>query len=118
MNTKKVNRIKRSKKVREKLLKLDVFRLVIHKSSRHMYAQIISKDNCNVLVSAATTEKLISKQLDNTGNKLAASVVGEKLAERALKKGIIFVSFDRSGFKYHGRVKALADSARQSGLKF
>lgn len=115
---KKDARIKRSMKTRKKLYTLDAIRLVVHRTYRHIYAQIISQDNSNVLVAASTTEKLISNQLITTGNKKAAAVVGKIIAERAIKKGITNVSFDRSGFKYHGRVKALADCARQTGLSF
>ncbi|URJ25284.1 50S ribosomal protein L18 [Candidatus Blochmannia ocreatus (nom. nud.)] len=117
---KKNARIKRAKKTRKKLCKLDVTRLAVYRTSRHIYAQIISKDNSKTLVAASTMEQAISKQLhnSNTGNKNAAAIVGQKIAERAIKKGIIDVSFDRSGFKYHGRIKMLADSARKFGLKF
>lgn len=115
---KKIARIRRATKTRKRLYKLGVLKLVIHKTSRHIYAQIISHENFNVLASASTTEKLISSQLQNTGNKDAAAMVGKIIAERAILKGIIHASFDRSGFKYHGRVQVLADCARQAGLKF
>lgn len=115
---KKDSRIRRATKTRKKLYKLGVVKLVVHRTSRHIYAQIISTSNFDVLVSAATTEKLIIKQLKATGNKDAAGVVGKVIAERAIEKGIINVSFDRSGFKYHGRVQELASCARQAGLKF
>lgn len=115
---KKIARTRRALKIRKKIYDLERFRLVVHRSSKHIYAQVISRDNCNILVSASTTEKLIVDQLKSTGNKQAASVVGRIIAERAIKRGIINVSFDRSGFKYHGRVRAVAESARQFGLKF
>lgn len=115
---KQINRFRRSMKARKKMQNLGVFRLVVHRSIRHIYAQIISKDNCHVLISASTAEKLIANQLKVTGNKKAAFVVGKILAERALKLGIIKVSFDRSGFKYHGRVQAIAEGARKFGLNF
>ncbi|URJ26559.1 50S ribosomal protein L18 [Blochmannia endosymbiont of Camponotus modoc] len=115
---KKDARIKRATRTRKKLYKLDAIRLVIHRTCRHIYAQIIAKDNSNVLVAASTAEKLISNQLTTTSNKKAAAIVGKIIAERAIKKGIINVSFDRSGFKYHGRVKMLADCARKTGLIF
>lgn len=115
---KKTVRLRRSIKTRKQMWKLGVIRLVVHKTISHMYAQIISKDNCNVLVSASTTEKIIANQLEITSNKKAAAMIGKIIAERAINKGIIHVSFDRSGFKYHGRVKALAECARQFGLKF
>lgn len=115
---KKIARIRRATKTRKKLYKLGVVRLVIHKTARHIYAQIISNKNFYVLTSASTTEKVIFGQLKTTGNKDAAALVGKIIAERAVSKGIIDVSFDRSGFKYHGRVRILAECARYAGLKF
>lgn len=115
---KKIARIKRAAKTRSILYKLNVVRLVIHRTPRHIYAQIISNENCHVIVSASTTEKLIVHQLQTTGNKDAAAIIGKIIAERAIAKGIIKVAFDRSGFKYHGRIRVLADCARQGGLKF
>lgn len=115
---KRAARFRRAIKARVHMRKLGVVRLVVHKSIRHMYAQIISKDNRYVLVSASTTEKVISSKLTATGNKQAASMVGKIIAERSIAQGIIDVSFDRSGFKYHGRVKAVAEHAKQYGLKF
>ncbi|CAD83722.1 50S ribosomal subunit protein L18 [Candidatus Blochmanniella floridana] len=115
---KKLLRARRALKLRKKLYLLGSVRLVVYRSLRHMYAQIVSEDNCNVLVAASTTEKLIASKLRVTGNKEAAAVVGQVIAERAFKKGIVHVSFDRSGFKYHGRVQILAEYARQFGLKF
>lgn len=116
---KKVIRTRRATKTRKKISELRSFRLMVHRSARHMYAQIISQDNSSVLVSASTIEKFIARQLQQvTSNKKAAAMVGEVIAKRAIKKGIIYVSFDRSGFKYHGRIKAVAEHARQFGLKF
>lgn len=115
---KKISRIRRATKTRKKLLRLNVLKLVIHRTSRHIYAQIISANNLNVLVSASTTEKFIFDKLQVTSNKYAASMVGKIISERATATGILEVAFDRSGFKYHGRVRALADSARQAGLNF
>ncbi|URJ30164.1 50S ribosomal protein L18 [Blochmannia endosymbiont of Camponotus sp.] len=115
---KKNARIKRATKVRKKLYKLGATRLVVHRTCKHIYAQIISKDNSDVLVTASTTEKLISSQVRTTSNKKAAAIVGKIIAERATKKNITNVSFDRSGFKYHGRVQTLANYARQAGLIF
>ncbi|AXN02169.1 50S ribosomal protein L18 [Candidatus Purcelliella pentastirinorum] len=117
MNKKK-SRLIRASRIRHKFKKGNVFRLVIHRSYRHIYAQIISSDNCNVLASASTVENEIFKLIKYSGNISAAIIVGRKIAERSLNKGIIKVSFDRSGFKYHGRIKALADAAREFGLKF
>lgn len=115
---KKTARVRRATRTRKKLYRLGVVKLVIHKTAQHMYAQIIAYKNFEVLVAVSTTEKFISDKLKNTSNKDAAAMVGKVIAERAIKKGIIDVSFDRSGFKYHGRVQVLADSARQAGLKF
>lgn len=86
-------------------------RLVVHRTPRHIYAQVIAPNGSEVLVAASTVEKAIAEQLKYTGNKDAAAAVGKAVAERALEKGIKDVSFDRSGFQYHGRVQALADAA-------
>lgn len=116
---KKFARSRRAIKIRKKIWRLCAVRLVVHRSIRHIYAQIISQDNCNVLVSASTVEKKIANQLTLTSNKSdAASIVGKIIAKRAITKGITNVAFDRSGFKYHGRIKALAECARRYGLKF
>lgn len=114
----KINsRIRRLKKLRCQMKSLSATRLVIHRTSRHIYAQIISSES-KVLVCASTLEKEIKFSLKYTGNKEAAKIIGKIIAERALSKSISNVSFDRSGFKYHGRIKALANSARNFGLKF
>lgn len=115
---KKIARIRRATKTRKKMCQLNTIRLVVHRTSQHIYAQIILNKSCSTLVSASTKEKLIFSKLKTTSNKDAAIMVGKIIAERAIAKGIINVSFDRSGFKYHGRVKALADCARQVGLRF
>lgn len=115
---KKIARIRRATKIRKKLCNLGVIKLVVHRTSKHIYAQIISTRNCDVLVSASTVEKSIFNKSQVTGNRNSAIVIGKVIAERAIKRGIVNVSFDRSGFKYHGRIQALADAARQSGLKF
>ncbi|WMY96752.1 MAG: 50S ribosomal protein L18 [Arsenophonus sp.] len=115
---KKIARIRRRTRTRSKLYKLNATRLTVHRTSRHIYAQIIKSKNNNTLVTASTTEKIINKKVKYTGNKEAAIIVGKFIAERALKRGIKKVSFDRSGFKYHGRIKELADSARETGLHF
>ncbi|QCI20630.1 50S ribosomal protein L18 [Buchnera aphidicola (Brachycaudus cardui)] len=112
------SRIRRSMKTRRKIKDLMAVRLVVHRTSRHIYAQIISSLESKVLVFASTLEKNISVNLKYTGNKEAAQIIGKIIAERALLKGIYHVSFDRSGFKYHGRIQVLAESARESGLKF
>jgi len=115
---KKQSRMKRALKLRCKIKKLKAIRLSVHKTSQHIYAQIISGDGCNTLVSASTTQSDIKSLLKNTDNVQAAIEVGKHIAQKALAAGITEVAFDRSGFKYHGRVKALADAAREVGLKF
>ncbi|HGN2246128.1 TPA: 50S ribosomal protein L18 [Proteus mirabilis] len=115
---KKAARIRRATRARRKLQELSATRLVVHRTPRHIYAQVIAPNGSETLVAASTTEKAIIEQLKNTGNKEAAAVVGKIVAERALEKGIKSVSFDRSGFQYHGRVQALADAAREAGLQF
>ncbi len=115
----KKNRLRRAKKYRFLCKNNLHYRLVIFKSLRYIYVQLISKDNCNVLVSASTLEKKIkSKLLNKTKNKIAANLIGRIIAKRCLKNNIINVIFDRSGYKYHGCVKELAESARNCGLLF
>jgi large subunit ribosomal protein L18 len=118
MMEKKQSRMKRALKLRSKIKTLSATRLSIHKTPQHMYAQVISNDGATTLVSAATTQIEIKATLKNTGNIEAAALVGKFIAEKALAAGVTEVAFDRSGFKYHGRVKALADAAREAGLKF
>jgi len=101
-----------------KMRELGATRLSIYRSSKHIYAQIISGDENKVIASASTVEKSIRDSLTYTGNAEAAAAIGKLVAERAKEKGIESVAFDRSGFKYHGRVKALADAAREAGLQF
>ena len=97
---------------------MNATRLSIHKTSQHIYAQVISGDGNFTLVSASTLQSDIKSSLKNTGNVDAAVEIGKQIAQKALAAGITEVAFDRSGFKYHGRVKALADAAREAGLKF
>jgi large subunit ribosomal protein L18 len=115
---KKTARLKRALKLRCRIKKLAVNRLTVHRTSQHIYAQILSKDGEATLVSAATTQSDVKGVLKNTSNIEAAMVVGKVIAERAIASGVFTVAFDRSGFKYHGRVKALADAAREAGLEF
>jgi large subunit ribosomal protein L18 len=115
---KKQNRLRRARKGRAKIHELEVNRLSVHRTPRHIYAQIIAPDGGNVLVSASTVEQEVRKGVKNGGNVEAASIVGARIAEKAKAAGIDTVAFDRSGFRYHGRVKALADAAREAGLKF
>ena len=93
-------------------------RLAVHRTNQHIYAQVISGDGAKVLAAASTAEKEVRAQLANGGNKAAAAAVGKRIAEKAKKLGIERVAFDRGGFRFHGRVKALAEAARESGLKF
>jgi len=115
---KKETRLKRALKLRSKIKKLSTVRLSIHKTSQHIYAQVISGDGSVTLASASTTQTEIKSALKNTGNVEAAAQVGKFIAQKAIAAGVTEVAFDRSGFKYHGRVKALADAAREAGLKF
>ena len=115
---KKNSRLKRAIKLRSKIRKIGASRLSVHKTSQHIYAQIISNDGTSTLASASTTQADIKSGLKHTGNIEAAAEVGKLIAQRAIAAGVTDVAFDRSGFKYHGRVKALADAAREAGLKF
>ena len=115
---KKTARIRRATKARAHIRRLGVPRLTVHRSGRHIYAQIIGEDGGTVLAAASTLQKDVRKGLKGTSNKEAAVAVGKAVAEKAVAAGIKNVAFDRSGFKYHGRVKELADAAREGGLKF
>lgn len=115
---KKQARIHRASRTRHLIKASGAIRLVVFRTSRHIYAQVISSDGSKVLVAASTLEKGIANQLKYTGNIEAATLVGKTVAERAMEKDIKSVAFDRSGFQYHGRVKALADAAREAGLQF
>lgn len=115
---KKQNRLRRARKARAKIEELAVNRLSVHRTPRHIYAQVIAPDGGTVLASASTVEQDVRKSTKSTGNVEAAAVVGARIAEKAKAAGIDTVAFDRSGFRYHGRVKALADAAREAGLKF
>jgi large subunit ribosomal protein L18 len=115
---KKASRQRRARKARAKIRELGRARLCIHRTPRHIYAQIIDESGDKVLASASTLDRELRKDMKATGNADAAALIGKVVAERAKAAGISTVAFDRSGFKYHGRVKALADAARESGLKF
>lgn len=115
---KKQRRQRRAKRTRAKIAQLGSNRLCVHRTPRHIYAQIIASDNGRVLASASTLTKELRASLQKTGNKEAAAAVGKLIAEKAKAAGIESVAFDRSGFVYHGRVKALADAAREAGLSF
>ena len=111
-------RLRRSRKTRAKLAELKVVRLAVHRTNCHMYAQIIDASGGKVLASASTLEVEVRKDLANGGNAAAAAIVGKRIAEKAKSLGIEKVAFDRSGFRYHGRVKSLAEAARENGLVF
>ena len=115
---KKRARLRRARRTRAKIGELGVHRLCVHRTPRHIYAQILSPGGGRVLASASTLEGELKKETPYGGNAAAAQNVGRLIAERALEAGIDAVAFDRSGFKYHGRVKALGDAAREHGLKF
>ena len=115
--TKKDQRLRRAVRSRAKIRELKVNRLSVHRTPQHIYAQIFDTHS-KVLVSASTVQESVRAGLKGTGNSTAAAAVGKAIAEKAKSAGITEVAFDRSGFKYHGRIKALADAARENGLKF
>ena len=115
---KKQNRLRRARKARAKISELEANRLSVHRTPQHIYAQVIGPDGGTVLASASTLESEVRKGVKSGGNVEAAAIVGARIAEKAKAAGIDTVAFDRSGFRYHGRVKALADAAREAGLKF
>src|SRR5690349_13390687 len=126
MQSKKDQRIRRSRQTRLRIASQRAVRLAVHRSNLHIYANLISDDGTRVLATASTLEADVRKQSAGEdgkagakgGNVAAAAAVGKRIAERALAAGIDTVAFDRAGFKYHGRVKALAEAAREAGLKF
>ncbi|WP_085318379.1 50S ribosomal protein L18 [Derxia lacustris] len=119
---KKESRLRRATQTRAKIAELRVVRLAVHRTNTHIYANVIAADGGTVLASASTVEKEVRDQLAGQtgrgGNVAAAALVGKRVAEKAKAAGIESVAFDRSGFRYHGRIKALADAAREAGLKF
>ena len=115
---KKTARLRRAVKSRMRIKSQGADRLCVFRSPRHIYAQVIAANGAQVLASASTLDKEVRGRIKNGGNREAAGIVGQVVAERALKAGIATVAFDRSGFKFHGRVKALADAAREQGIKF
>ena len=118
MSQKKNARLRRASKARNRIRRQGAMRLCVFKSPKHFYAQIIDQDVGQVVVSASTIEPDFKKQLASGGNVDAAVKLGARLADKAREAGVREVAFDRSGYKYHGRVKAMADSAREGGLKF
>ena len=115
---KKQSRLRRARRARAKIRELEMNRLTVHRTPRHIYAQVIAPNGGQILVTASTVEPEVRKGIKNGGNVEAATIVGARIAEKAKAAGIESVAFDRSGFRYHGRVKALADAAREAGLKF
>ncbi|GAB3097009.1 50S ribosomal protein L18 [Aestuariicella hydrocarbonica] len=116
MNAKKQSRLRRARRARAKMSELGAMRLCVNRTPRHIYAQVIAADGAKVLASASTLDKDL--RAGKTSNKEAAQAVGKLVAERAKAAGVTQVAFDRSGYKYHGRVQALADAAREAGLEF
>jgi len=115
---KKLTRLRRARKTRSHIKYLQATRLSVNRTPRHIYAQVISPDGGTILASASTLDKELRASIKTGGNVEAAAIVGKAVAERARAAGVDQVAFDRGGFKYHGRVKALADAARENGLKF
>ena len=118
MSDKKTTRLRRATKTRARIKELAVPRLTVHRTSKHMYAQVIDPSGAGVIASASTLSKDLRGAVKYSGNADAAAQVGKAVAEKAASAGIKKVAFDRSGFKYHGRVKALAEAAREAGLEF
>ena len=116
--TKKDRRLRRATRARASIRESGTARLTVHRTPRHIYAQITTPDGSKVLAAASTVQEAVAKDLKGTGNAAAAKAVGRAIAEKAKAAGVESVAFDRSGFRYHGRVKALAEAAREAGLKF
>ncbi len=115
---KKTARLRRAKKTRAHIRRLGMPRLTVHRSGRHIYAQVITAEGGSVIAAASTLQKDLRSDLSSTSNKDAAKAVGKAVAEKAVAAGVSDVAFDRSGYRYHGRVAELADAAREGGLKF
>jgi len=118
MFDKNLERLRRARQTRAKIAELGAVRLTVHRTNGHIYAQVIDASGSKVLAAASTAEKELRGSLKGGGNVTAAAEVGKRIAERAKKAGVEAVAFDRSGYKFHGRVKALATAAREAGLKF
>lgn len=116
--TKKARRLRRAVKTRARIHELGIARLTVHRTPQHIYAQLTDATGAKVLAAASTLQAAVREGLKGTGNADAAKAVGRAIAERAKAAGITHVAFDRSGFQFHGRVKALADAAREAGLQF
>jgi len=111
-------RLRRARQTRIRIVQAGAVRLTVHRSNCHIYAQVINRDGAKVLACASSVERDVRQTLKNGGNIKAAAEIGKRIAERAKQLGIEAVAFDRGGYKYHGRVKALAEAARAAGLKF
>jgi large subunit ribosomal protein L18 len=118
MIRKKEARLRRAKQTRARIAEQTSVRLTVHRSNLHIYAQVIDASGDRVIVSASSLDKELRGQVGNGGNVKAAALVGKRIAEKARAKGVEAVAFDRAGYKYHGRVKALAEAAREAGLQF
>ena len=118
MSAKNLARLRRARQPRLKIREVGAVRLTVHRTNAHIYAQITSAEGSKVIASASSVEKEVRGQIKHGGNKKAAEAVGKRIAAKAKDKGIEAVAFDRGGYRYHGRVKALADAARAGGLKF
>ena len=118
MSLKNDARIRRARQTRLRIQQVGAVRLTVHRTNTHIYAQITSPAGDKVLASASSLEKEVRSQLKHGGNKKAAELIGQRIAQKAKAKGIEAVAFDRAGYRYHGRIKALADAARAGGLKF
>ena len=118
MRDKIAARLRRGRQTRAKIAELKRLRLTVHRSNTHIYAQVIDATGGKVVASASSLDTELRQSLPNGGNIKAAALVGKRIAEKAREKGVEVVAFDRSGYRYHGRVKALADAAREAGLKF
>jgi large subunit ribosomal protein L18 len=118
MIEKKQSRMRRSRRTRAKIAELKAVRLTVNRSNSHIYAQVIDATGGKVLASASSAEKSVRGEITNGGNVKAAAAVGKLIAEKAKSVGVEVVAFDRSGYRFHGRVKALAEAAREAGLKF
>ena len=114
----KQTRQRRARRARAKIKELGVHRLTVHRTPQHIYAQVIAPDGATVVATASTVQADLRKKAGTTGNIAAAGLVGKSIAEKAKQAGVSRVAFDRSGFRYHGRVQALADAAREGGLEF
>jgi len=118
MSDKNLSRLRRARQTRIRIREVGAARLTVHRTNAHIYAQITTPSGDKVLAAASTTEKDLRSQIKNGGNRKAAEIVGQRIAEKAKQAGIQAVAFDRAGYRYHGRVRALADAARAGGLKF